>query len=114
MDLRVPVGVAVEVRADAYKGTDVRRAFRLSQSVGEDGVRLVRPAPFEPGRPVEIAFALPDGPTLRLRAEVLHADDDDEKANEGAGGRELTFIEPSSDARAAVRAYVRARLGLPE
>jgi hypothetical protein len=40
--------------------------------VGEDGVRLVRPAPFEPGRPVEIAFALPDGPTLRLRAEVWH------------------------------------------
>ena len=32
---------------------------------------------------------------------------------QGAGGRELTFIEPSGEARAAIRAYVRARLNLP-
>ena len=110
MDLRAPAAVPVEVVAEI--GTEMRRAFRLSQSVGEDGVRLVRPAPFEPGRPVEIAFALPAGPTLRLRAEVLHADSDDEKKNEGAGGRELTFIEPPGEARAAIRGYVRGRLGL--
>jgi hypothetical protein len=111
MELRAPVAVPVEVRAEI--GTGSRRAFRLAQSVGEDGVRLVRPAPFEPGRPVEIAFTLPDGPALRLSAEVLHADSDDEKQNEGAGGRELTFIEVPSDARAALRGYVRSRLGLP-
>jgi hypothetical protein len=111
MDLRAPVAVPVEVRAEI--GTEPRRAFRLAQAVGEDGVRLVRPAPFEPGRPVEIAFTLPDGPTLRLSAEVLHADSDDEKKNEGKGGRELAFFDVPADARAALRGYVKSRLGLP-
>jgi hypothetical protein len=111
MELRAPVAVPVEIRAEV--GRESRRAFRLAQSVGEDGVRLVRPAPFEPGRPVEIALALPDGPVLRLSAEVLHADSYDEKKNEGTGGRELTFFDVPSDARAALRGYVRSRLGLP-
>ena len=56
--------------------------------------------------------ATTDGPGLRVA--IAHADADDEKANEGAGGRELTFIEATSEARAAVRAYVRARLSLPK
>jgi hypothetical protein len=112
MSVRAPVAVPVEIRAD-----DVR-VFRLAASVGEDGVRLARPAPFEIGRPVQLRFALPgaESPaaTLSLRAEVLHADTEDERANEGAGGRELTFIEPPSDVRLAIRDYVRARLSLPE
>jgi hypothetical protein len=111
--LRAPIAVAVEVRADA------RRVFRLAASVGVDGVRLERAAPFEVGRPVEVRFALPapspsEAGTLTLRAEVLHADSDDESANELAGGRELTFIEPPGEARAAIDAYVRQRLSLPE
>jgi hypothetical protein len=113
--LRAPVAVPVEIRVDA--GAGARRVFRLAASVGEDGVRLARAAPFEIGRPVDVRFVLPaplDAETLALRAEVLHADADDENANEGAGGRELTFIEPSGEARAAIRAYVRARLSLPE
>ena len=110
--LRAPVAVPVEIRSDGARG----RVFRLAASVGEDGVRLARPAPFEIGRPVEIAFALPlaEGfATLRLSAEVLHADADDEHANEGAGGRELTFIEPPAEARRAISGYVRERLSLP-
>jgi hypothetical protein len=109
--LRAPIAVAVEVRADA------RRVFRLAASVGEDGVRLERAAPFEVGRPVEVRFTLPApsvAGTLTLRAEVLHADSDDESANELAGGRELTFIEPPGEARMAINAYVRQRLSLPE
>lgn len=112
MSLRAPVAVPVEIRSDGG-----RRVFRLAASVGEDGVRLVRPAPFEIGRPVDVAFTLPRGAgsiALRLEAEVLHADQADETANEGAGGRELTFIEPSADARVAIRDYVRERLALPE
>jgi hypothetical protein len=109
MSLRAPVAVAVEVRADA------RRVFRLAASVGEDGVRLVRAAPFELGRPVELRLALPAGEAvLELSAEVRHADADDERLNEGAGGRELAFLHPSTEAREAIRGYVRARLGLPE
>jgi hypothetical protein len=107
--LRAPMAVAVEVRVAA--GAEARRAFRLSASVGEDGVRLGRAAPFEVGRPVDVRFALPAGEALALRAEVLPVDDDD--ALEGAGGRELAFLEPPSEARAAIRAYVRTRLSLP-
>jgi len=109
--LRAPVAVPVEVRISA--GLDARRVFRLAASVGEDGVRLVRAAPFEIGRPVDVRFVLPAGEPVEVRAEVLHADADDENEHEGAGGRELAFIEPPGAARAAIGAYVRARLGLP-
>jgi len=51
--LRAPIAVTVEVRAAG------QRVFRLAANVGEDGVALERPAPFERGRPVEIAFAMP-------------------------------------------------------
>ena len=115
--LRAPVAVPVEIRVDA--GAGARRVFRLAASVGEDGVRLARAAPFEIGRPVDVRFVLPaplDAQMLALRAEVLpvHDDRDDEDELQGAGGRELEFIEPSGEARAAIRAYVRARLSLPE
>ena len=107
--LRAPAAVPVEVVA---AGAGARRVFRLSTSVGEDGLRLRRAAPFEVGRPVDVRFALPAGEALALRAEVLPIGDDGDEL-EGAGGRELAFIEPPSDARAAIRAYVSARLGLP-
>jgi hypothetical protein len=109
VSLRAPIAVAVEVR------TDSRRVFRLAWSVGEDGVRLQRAAPFEVGRPVELRFTLPPGePTLAMSAEVLPADREDEAREQGGGGRELSFLHPSTEARAAIRAYVRDRLGLPE
>jgi hypothetical protein len=110
--VRAPAAVPVEVRVSA--GVESRRVFRLSTSIGEDGVRLGRAAPFEIGRPVDVRFALPAGEALALRAEVLHADSDDANEHEGGGGRELTFIEPPGEVRAAIRAYVRARLSLPE
>ncbi len=112
--LRAPLAVPVEIRVDAR--ADARRVFRLAATVGEDGVRLVRPAPFEIGRPVTVRFALPmpGAAPLALDAELLHADLDDERRYEGEGGRELTFLHPSSEAREAIRAYVRTRLSLPE
>jgi hypothetical protein len=102
--LRAPIAVTVEVR-----GTG-RRAFRLARSLGEDGLRLERAAPFEIGRPVEVAFTLPDqSETLTLRAEVMLSEDDDEES----GGRELGFLSPPASARALVHRYVAQRLGLP-
>jgi hypothetical protein len=103
--------MAVPIEIRVATGADARRAFRLSASVGEDGVRLGRAAPFEVGRPVDVRFALPAGEALALRAEVLPVGDDGDEL-EGAGGRELAFIEPSGEARAAIRAYVRGRLSL--
>ena len=112
--LRAPAAVPVEVRVSA--GGEARRVFRLSTSIGEDGVRLGRVAPFEVGRPVEVRFALPSGAALALRAEVLPVDDQSANDDEldGSGGRELAFLAAPAEARAAIGAYVRARLNLPE
>ena len=98
MSLRAPIAVPVEIRAPA------RRVFRLAANVGEDGIRLARGASFEPGRPVDVRFALPDGAALELRAVIDEGDVEDD---------EVTFVDPPSDARAVIRGYVQARLGLP-
>ena len=114
--LRAPVAVPVEIRIGV--GADARRVFRLC---GERrrGRRAARARRAVRGRAASspCASRCPrrlDAGTLALRAEVLHADHDDELRNEEAGGRELTFIEPSAEARAAIRAYVRDRLSLHE
>ena len=102
VSLRAPIAVPVEIR------TPKERVFRLAANVGEDGIRLARGAPFEPGRPVDVRFDLPegdrDGGTLALRATVGEGDTLDD---------ELGFVDPPSDAREALRRYVHRRLGLP-
>lgn len=84
--------------------------FRLAWNVGEDGLRLARPAPFEPGRPVGVRLTLPGGEApLSLRAEV--------GAPADGGGEEavdLLFQAAPPEARLALRRYVIDRLGLPQ
>jgi hypothetical protein len=102
------VAISVEVRVP---GDPDRRTFRLAANVGEDGLRLERPAPFEIGRPVEVRFVLPDdGAVLSLRAEIALCDADRDGEQ---GGSELTFIEAGRDVRHTIHRYVAARLGLP-
>jgi hypothetical protein len=96
--LRAPIAVPVEIRAPA------RRVFRLAAAIGEDGIRLARGASFEPGRPVDLRFALPDGSALALAAIVGEGDGPDD---------ELGFADPPIEARAAIGRYVQERLGLP-
>ena len=115
MSLRAPIAVTVEVRAEG------RRVFRLAANVGEDGLSLERPAPFELGRPVDLSFAMPDGvERLELVARVEESDEDadeerrDDRERDGQGGRELTFLKLSDDDRQILRRYVIARLGLAE
>ncbi len=107
MGLAAPAAVPVEVRA-----TD-QRVFRLSQEIGPGGLRLQRPAPFEPGRPVVVLFALP-GQTDRLElvAEVATTGDPSEEEGE-KGGLQLYFREAPPETRAHISAYVAERLGLP-
>lgn len=107
--LRAPVAVSVEIRT---AGEPDRRVFRLAAAVGEDGLRLERPAPFDIGRPVDIRFHLPDDAagSLALRAELALTDDDGEGEH---GGRELTFIDAPAEARLRLHHYIADRLGLP-
>ena len=117
MSLRAPIAVPVEIRADARAGA--RRAFRLAWNIGEDGLRLCGDLPFELGRIVEARLLLPDGQALALRAHVTAGScdrdpserNDDPAASDDAG--ELSFVDPPSDARAALRRYVIERLELP-
>ena len=92
----------VEIRAPA------RRVLRLAWNVGEDGIRLAGNAPFEPGRPVDVRFDLPDGETLALRAEIAGGE-----GNGDVPADELVFVDPPAEARIALRRYVHQRLGLP-
>jgi hypothetical protein len=97
LSLRAPIAVPVEIRAPAG------RVFRLTWNVGEDGIRLVRGVSLEPGRPVDLRFALPDGPIWELRAEIAGGDAEDD---------DLLFLEPPAETRALIRRYVLERLGL--
>ena len=87
--------------------------FRLSREIGEGGVRLERPAPFEPGRPVDVRFVLPGGAgRIDATAEVVTTGDSEEQ--EGAsGGAALYFLDLAPEGRAEIAAYVAGRLGLP-
>jgi hypothetical protein len=100
LSLRAPIAVPVEIRAPA------RRVFRLAAAVGEDGVRLARGSSFEPGRPVDVRFVLPDGDgaPLALRAVIAPGEAEDDA---------LDFIDAPADSRAAIHRYVARRLGLP-
>jgi hypothetical protein len=98
VSLRAPIAVPVEIRAPK------RRVFRLAANVGEDGIRLARGASFEPGRPVDVRFELPDGGAWSLPAIVGEGNALDD---------ELGFVDPPADAREALRRYVHGRLGLP-
>jgi hypothetical protein len=98
LSLRAPIAVPVEIRAPAG------RLYRLAWNVGEDGLRLEKDSSLEPGRDVQVAFALPGGETLALRGEIGPGESEND---------EITFIEPTQDARIALRRYVHERLGLP-
>jgi hypothetical protein len=104
--LQAPAAIPVEVRSSS------RRLFRLSWSLGEEGLLLQRPAPFELGEPVQIRFLIPGTePPMTLRATVQAADDED--GQHDGGGRGLKLIDPPREAREALHRYVAQRLGLP-
>jgi hypothetical protein len=104
--LQAPAAIPVELRSSH------RRLFRLSFTVGEEGLRLERPAPFELGEPVMVTFLLPGAAEpLTLRATVEAVDDEDERNEKG--GRGLKLLEAPHAAREALHRYVARRLGLP-
>jgi hypothetical protein len=116
VSLRAPIAVPVEIRADAR--ADARRAFRIAWNIGEDGVRLCGDLPFELGRLVEARLLLPSGEALTLRAHVTAGNCDREPRDPNADptgndAGELSFVDPPSDARGALRRYVIERLELP-
>jgi hypothetical protein len=107
LGLAAPAAVPVEVRAAD------RRVYRLSAQIGEGGIDLERPVPFEVGRPVRVRFRVPGAAApCELDAEVAARG----TASEGGGdlgGAALRFLDPPFDAQVAIMEYVVGRLGLP-
>ena len=111
LGLSAPAAVAVELR------TTDRRVYRLSQELGLGGIRLGRPAPFEPGQPVTIRFTVPgDGSRpsvpLEMTAELVTTGDPAEAGGE-RGASALYFLHADADARSTISTYIADRLGLP-
>jgi hypothetical protein len=107
MGLSAPAAVPVEVIAGD------RRVFRLSSEIGPGGLRLQKPAPFEPGRPVVVRFGLPgQSGRLEVPAEVAATGAAIEQEGE-QGGLGIEFREPTTEMRASIASYVSERLGLP-
>jgi hypothetical protein len=106
LGLSAPAAVPVELRAED------RRVFRLSDEIGMGGIRLGRAAPFEPGRPVAVRFALPGSSDhIELEAEVVEIGDPSEA---GEGGAALYFLDPTPEIKSAIAHYVADRLGIPQ
>ncbi len=106
LGLQAPAAVPVEVLAAE------RRVFRLSRAVGEEAICLVRPAPFEVGRPVEIRLRLPEDDTvLSLQAKLATVGEPAEQDG-AAGGCGLLLVGVPAEARRALADYVVRRLGL--
>jgi hypothetical protein len=107
LGLSAPAAVPVEVR------TGDRRVFRLSLEIGTGGVRLERPAPFEPGEPVRLRFGLPGQPhPVEIDAQVVTTGDPLEEEGE-RGGLTLLFLSTPPDTLSAISTYISDRLGIP-
>jgi hypothetical protein len=90
-----PLAVAVEIHAGP------RRAFRLSDEVGERAILVGRDLPFEAGRPVTATFALPDDlPSVEIDGVVT-------------GPREITYTRIAGADRARIARYVLERNTAP-
>ena len=107
LGLSAPAAVPVELRSSE------RRLYRLSREIGLGGLVLVKPAPFEPGRPVTVRFSLPGAATaLELQAELVVTGDAAERGGE-AGACSVHFLAANPDIRSAISTYISDRLALP-
>ncbi len=106
LGLSAPAAVPVEVTAGDL------RVFRLSAEIGTGGLRLVKAAPFEPGRPVTVRFTLPGAPApIELEGELVTTGDPSEDGE--GGGAAVYFFGPSHEAAFALSSYISDRLGIP-
>ncbi len=105
--LAAPAAVVVEIVAPEG------RVFRLSSQVGEGGIDLKKPLPFEQGRHVRVRFRLPGETHMQevdAKIEVLGLPVEEEGERGGCG---LRFLSAPVHVQTDVMTYVAARLKLP-
>jgi hypothetical protein len=100
VQLPAPVAVPVEIELlDA--GPRAERIWRLARAIGEQGVGLVGPLPWEAGRPVRATLVLPDQDAAVTAVGAV--------APEAA----IAFGRLEPDARARLIRYVEERMTSP-
>jgi hypothetical protein len=108
-----PIAVTVEVRA-LDVGPRLDRAFRLSAAIDEDGLRLERDLPFEPGRPVSVELRLPDDPApiVARGAVAALAPEDEEREGQASRPRAVSFTALDRESRRRILRYVEERMSI--
>ncbi len=111
MHAPAPVAVPIEIRA-LDVGPRLDRVWRLTQSIGEDGILFARALPWEPRRPVRVTFRLPDDP-VDLEATGVVEEVRPEREDEDASVRAVAFAALDETTRRRIRSYVQERMFLP-
>lgn len=109
----VSIGLAAKAAVVVEIVAPEGRVFRLSSQVGEGGIDLRMPLPFEQGRHVRVRFRLPGDTTLQevdAQIEVLGLPVEEEGERGGCG---LRFLGAPVHVQTDVMNYVVARLKLP-
>jgi hypothetical protein len=101
--LPAPLSVTVQVRA-LDTGPRLERVWRQTAAIGEAGLLLVRPLPFEPGRPVRVDLVLPGSLLLTATGLVTEVRPDTDDAD--ALPRAITFTALDDATRRTIAAYV--------
>jgi hypothetical protein len=110
--VQAPLAVAVEIRV-LDVGSRLVRAFRLSRSLGEDGLLVERDLPFEAGRPVSVELALPDDDPQAVHGRgvvIAVAPADEETEGEATRPRGVSFTHLDPECRRRVARYVAERM----
>ena len=106
-----PAAVPVEIRA-LDTGPKLERVFRLTQSIGEDGILFAVALPWEARRPVSLLFRLP-GDEQNLEATGVIQEVRPERPDQEAQPRAVAFVALEETQRTKIRAYVQERMLLP-
>jgi hypothetical protein len=114
VQLPAPLVVAVEIRRlDA--GARTERVWRTSSAIGEPGLRLRHPVPYEIGRPVAISLRFPEddgsfvaqGKLAGERPAAKKGEDDSPRATL------VAFTSLDAGARERLLRYLEERMSTP-
>jgi hypothetical protein len=106
-----PAAVPVEIRV-LDVGDRTERVFRLTYALGEEGLLLTKPLPWEARRPVQLVWRLP-GEDAQIDCTGLIQEVRPEREDEDATPRAVAFVGLGEAERTRIRQYVQERMLLP-
>jgi hypothetical protein len=92
------------------------RCWRLSRSIGEEGLSFARDLPFDAGRPLVLELTLPgdeEGPMTLEGIALRIAPDDEETEGQAARVRAVSFTRFGEGERKRLHRYIAERMQIP-